>query len=152
MSPTKKMAHHARGQSNELPRLIHARCCRWRGRRKWSGPHFVNWRAELRGPNVTRQQLPNRRGHERLDFEHSGIRYTAGVGRFEDGGLAEIFLNTAKHGTAIDVNARDAAVAASLLLQHGCSVDTLRQALTRNSDGSASGPLARALDLLAGGR
>jgi hypothetical protein len=28
-------------------------------------------------------------------------------------------------------------------------VDTLRKALTRNSDGSASGPLARALDLLA---
>jgi hypothetical protein len=27
-------------------------------------------------------------------------------------------------------------------------VDTLRKALTRNSDASASGPLARALDLL----
>ena len=47
------------------------------------------------------------------------------------------------------MNARDAAVAASLLLQHGCQVDTLRKALTRNSDGSASGPLSRALDLLA---
>jgi hypothetical protein len=57
-------------------------------------------------------------------------------------------LNTRKHGTAVDVNARDAAVAASLLLQHGCHVDTLRKALTRNSDGSASGALARALDLL----
>jgi hypothetical protein len=99
--------------------------------------------------DVTRQRLPNRRGHELLDFEHGGIRYTAGVGRFEDDTLAEIFLNTAKQGTAIDVNARDAAVAASLLLQHGCSVDTLSQALTRNGDGSGSGPLARALDLLA---
>ena len=39
--------------------------------------------------------------------------------------------------------------AASLLLQHGCHVDTLRRALTRNSDDSASGPLARALDLMA---
>jgi hypothetical protein len=47
------------------------------------------------------------------------------------------------------LNARDAAVAASLLLQHGCHLDTLRRALTRNSDGSASGPLAHALDLLA---
>jgi hypothetical protein len=98
---------------------------------------------------MTRQRLPNRRGHELLDFEHGGIRYTAGVGRFEDGTLAEIFLNTAKQGTAIDVNARDAAVAVSLLLQHGCPVDTLRQALTRNGDGSGSGPLAHALDLLA---
>jgi hypothetical protein len=95
-----------------------------------------------------RQRLPNRRGHELLDFEHGGIRYTVGVGRFEDGRLAEIFLNTTKHGTAVDTNARDAAVAASLLLQHGCPLETLRRALTRNADGSASGPLARALDLL----
>jgi ribonucleoside-diphosphate reductase alpha chain len=97
-------------------------------------------------------RLPNRRGHELVDFEHGGIRYTAGIGRFEDGELAEIFLNTAKHGTAIDTNARDAAVAASLLLQHGCLVETLSRALTRNADGSASGPLAHALDLLAKGR
>ena len=99
--------------------------------------------------DMTRQRLPNRRGHELLTFQHEGIRYTAGVGRFADGGLAEIFLATAKHGSALDVIARDAAVAASLLLQHGCPVDTLRQALTRNSDGSGSGPLARALDLIA---
>ena len=92
--------------------------------------------------------LPNRRGHELLDFEHAGIQYTVGIGRFDDGSVAEVFLNTSKHGTAVDVNARDAAVAASLVLQHGCPADTLRKALTRNSDGSASGPLARALDLL----
>jgi hypothetical protein len=98
---------------------------------------------------TTRQRLPDRRAHELLDFEHGGIRYIAGVGRFADGGLAEIFLNTTKHGTALDVNVRDAAVAASLLLQHGCPVETLCQALTRNGDGSGSGPLARALDLLA---
>ena len=73
-----------------------------------------------------RQRLPNRRSHELLDFEHGGISYTAGVGRFEDGRPAEIFLNTAKHGTAVDTNARDAAVAASLLLQHGCPIEILR--------------------------
>jgi hypothetical protein len=56
---------------------------------------------------MTRQRLLNRRGHELLTFEHVGFRYTVGVGRFEDGTLAEIFLNTAKQGTAIDVNARD---------------------------------------------
>jgi hypothetical protein len=96
-----------------------------------------------------RQRLPDRRIHEVLEFEHGGITYTAAAGRFENGNLAEIFLTTAMHGTAVDANARDAAVAASLLLQHGCHVDTLRKALTRNSDGSPSGPLARALDLLA---
>src|SRR5205809_4884462 len=103
-------------------------------------------------PLGSRRCLPNRRAHELLDFEHGGIRYTAGVGRFDDGGVAEVFLNTRKHGTAVDVNARDAAVAASLLLQHGCSVETLQRALTRNGDGSASGPLARALDLCSEGQ
>ena len=93
-----------------------------------------------------RQRLPNRREHELLNFEHRGVSYTAGIGRFENGQLAEIFLSTCKHGTAVDVNARDAAVAASLLLQHGCQADTLRRALTRNSDGSTSGLLSHALD------
>jgi hypothetical protein len=104
--------------------------------------------AELRGPNVTRQRPPNRRGRELLSFEHERIRYTAGVGRFADGGVAKIFRNIAKYGTALDVNARALAVAASPLVQHRCPVDTLRQAVNRNSDGSGSGPLACALDLL----
>jgi hypothetical protein len=100
-------------------------------------------------PTFARKHLPNRREHELLDFEHGSIRYTAGIGRFEDGTISEIFLNTGKHGTAVDTNAPDAAVAASLLLQYGCPAEVLRHALTRNGDGSASGPLARALDLLA---
>lgn len=103
----------------------------------------------MTAPAEARRRLANRRDHELLTFEHGGIHYTAGIGRFENGDLAEIFLNTRKHGTAVDVNARDAAVAASLLLQHGCHLDTLRKALTRNTDGSASGPLACALDLVA---
>jgi hypothetical protein len=80
----------------------------------------------MTGPETTtettagRRRLPNRRAHELLSFEHGGIHYIAGVGRFENGDLAEIFLNTGRHGTTIDTNARDAAVAASLLLQYGC--------------------------------
>jgi len=97
-----------------------------------------------------RRRLPNRRAHLVLDFEHGGFAYTAGIGFFDDARRqpAEIFLTTPKHGTVLDTNARDAAIAASLLLQHGCPVDTLRRALTRNADGSASGPLAHVLDLL----
>jgi hypothetical protein len=96
----------------------------------------------------TRQRLPNRRASEQFALACNGLNYATSASFFADGRLAEIFLNTAKHGTAVDVNARDAAVAASLLFQHGCPADTLRSALTRNSDGSASGPLAHALDLL----
>jgi hypothetical protein len=37
--------------------------------------------------------------------------------------------------------ARDAAILTSICLQHGASTETIRHALTRNSNGSASGPL-----------
>jgi ribonucleoside-diphosphate reductase alpha chain len=89
----------------------------------------------------TRRRLPNRRGLLVIEFDHNGFAYTAGVGFFDDAGRepAEIFLTTAKCGTLLDTNARDPAIAASLLLQHGCPVETLRRALTRNGDGSAWG-------------
>ena len=92
----------------------------------------------------------------RRDADGSVTAIAAGGGRIGkraiEGAISEIFLNTGKQGTAIDTNARDAAVAASLLLQYGCSVEILRRALTRNGDGSASGPLARALDLIQGAK
>jgi hypothetical protein len=59
-----------------------------------------------------------------------------------------VFLNADKIGTGIETQARDAAITASLYFQQGGSPETLRRALTRNSDGSASGPLGRLLDLL----
>src|SRR4051812_16438771 len=97
-----------------------------------------------------RARLPNRRAHELVQFEHAGFRYVAGLGRFTDGRIAEIFLNaSAKTGTAADTQARDAAVVCSIALQHGADVETIRRALMRNGDGSASGPLGQLLDLLA---
>ena len=95
-----------------------------------------------------RRRLPNRRGGELLDFDHAGRRYTAGVSRFPDGGLGEIFLHCAKAGSDAADIAMDAAVVASLALQHGCPVSTLRKALTRGSDGKAAGPIGALLDLL----
>jgi hypothetical protein len=103
-------------------------------------------------PIAARERLPDRREHELLDFEHGGFRYIGGIGRFEDGRPAEIFLNVAKSGTAIENHARDAAVTASLALQYGTPVDVIRHALTRNGDGSASGALGALLDLVASER
>lgn len=99
-----------------------------------------------------RARLPDRRAHELIDFQHSGFRFTAGLGRHADGTLAEIFLNADKVGTAIETTARDAAILASFALQHGASVDELRKAVTRNTDGTASGALGALLDILANGR
>jgi ribonucleoside-diphosphate reductase alpha chain len=95
-----------------------------------------------------RERLPNRRAHELVNLSHAGFRCIAGVGRFSDGRLAEIFLNVAKTGTDMDASARDSAILASLLLQHGVALQTIRHALLRNSDGSAAGPLGALLDML----
>ena len=96
-----------------------------------------------------RAHLPNRRAHDVIDFEHGGFRYTAGIGRFADGRIAEVFLAAAKIGTPLDAAARDAAIVTSLALQYGAPAGTIRHALTRNCDGSASGPVGALLDLLA---
>ncbi len=98
---------------------------------------------------ANRHRLPNRRAHTLVNIEAGGFRYVAGVGHYDDGGLAEIFLNAEKGGTAIDTAARDSAVVASIALQHGVGIETIRHALMRNGSGIASGPLGTLLDLLA---
>lgn len=99
-----------------------------------------------------RRRLPQRRFHELLDFEHAGHRYTAGLGFFETGGLGEIFINVpGRSGSTVETVARDAAILTSICLQHGASMETIRHALTRNGDGSASGPVGVLLDSLATG-
>jgi ribonucleoside-diphosphate reductase alpha chain len=98
---------------------------------------------------MARERLPNRRGHEGLFFSHGGFDYTAGIGRFDDGRLAEIFLTGSKSGTTIDAWAHDAAIVASLALQHGVAPETIRHAIGREHGGGAATPLGALLDLLA---
>ena len=72
--------------------------------------------------------------------------------RFPDGRLAEIFLTNGKCGSDADEAARDNAVVCSLALQHNVPVEVIRKALLRNCDGSGSGPLTVALDIITGKR
>ena len=100
---------------------------------------------------TARQQLPARRAHEVLSFPHGGYAYTAGVGRFDDGTVGEIFLTTsAKGGSVLEAWSRDAAIITSLSLQHGVDAETIRMALTRDDHGKAAGPVGELLDMLAG--
>src|SRR5260370_37848866 len=98
---------------------------------------------------IKRERLPSRRQSETFDFEFAGLRYTCTVGRFRDGRVAEIFLGNHKTNSSADTNARDSAIVASLALQYGADIETIRKALCRDSHGGASGPLGVALDLLA---
>jgi hypothetical protein len=99
---------------------------------------------------TARLRPPNRRESQQFALECNGLRFTATVSRFADGGFAEIFLQNDKPGSQSDANARDAAIAASLALQFGCSLDTLRRALLRNADGSPATALGAALDIISG--
>jgi len=99
---------------------------------------------------TARERLPDRRPHELRDFEFGGIRYTAGVGHLGDGSPGEIFLSPiGKVGTDLEAHARDAAITASLCLQHGCPLDALRKALTRSGNGGPGSPMAYIVDQLA---
>jgi hypothetical protein len=93
-----------------------------------------------------RERLPNRRLSETFNVEVAGLRYKATISRFSDGGVAEVFVSNHKAGNASDVAARDAGILVSLLLQHGCPLETIAHALSRNSDGTASGVIGAVLD------
>jgi ribonucleoside-diphosphate reductase alpha chain len=92
-----------------------------------------------RGGSMTREYLPNRRGSLSYQFTHTGMSFTATISRFSDGRLAEIFIDHSRPNSQIGEFANDAAVLASLLLQHGVTAAAIRH--------SISGPLSTALAL-----
>jgi ribonucleoside-diphosphate reductase alpha chain len=96
-----------------------------------------------------RRRLENRRAALTFDLEVAGLKYTATVGRFPDGRVAEVFLNNHRVNSAADVNARDASITLSIALQSGADFEAIRKALSRDSSGRASGPLGAALDIVA---
>lgn len=93
-----------------------------------------------------REFLPGRRPHEIVEFQHRGHGYLGGIGRYEDGRIAEIFLDAGKAGTALQAVSRDAAVLASLALQFGAPLDVIRHALAADEDGAAAGPIGALID------
>jgi ribonucleoside-diphosphate reductase alpha chain len=89
---------------------------------------------------VSRTRLPDRRRHDVAEIEHGGFRLTVGSGRFTDGRLGEVFIDSTKIGTALDTILRDCAVLTSLALQAGIGVSTIRAAVANN------GAIAAVLD------
>jgi hypothetical protein len=93
-----------------------------------------------------RQRLQNRRLCETFDIRVGDLSYKVSVGHFSNSDLAETFISNHRSNSAADVAARDCGILISLLLQHGCDVRTIARALSRNTDGSASGVAAAVLD------
>jgi len=101
---------------------------------------------------TARLRLPNRRPCETFDIEIAGLRYKVTVSYFPDGSLSECFISNHKHGNASDVAARDAGILLSLCLQFGCPVETIARALSRNTNGTASGVIGAVLDKIIAGK
>jgi hypothetical protein len=100
---------------------------------------------------TARVRLPNRRFSETFTVEAAGLRFTATISRYGNGTLGEVFLMNHQAGSGAGIMANDCAIAASLALQFGCPVDTLRKALSRDARGRATGPLGAALDIISAG-
>jgi hypothetical protein len=99
----------------------------------------------------TRERLPNRRASTTFEFELGTLHYFCSFSCFADGRVGEIFLQNHKAGSQSDANARESAIAASLALQFGCPLETLRGAVLRNHNGTAATPLGAALDAINAG-
>jgi hypothetical protein len=99
----------------------------------------------------SRQHLPNRRASTSFNFECGVHSYVATISYFPGTDrLAEVFLGNGRAGSDVDSAAKDSAVVASIALQHGVPLNTIRKALLRDPRGVASSPLGVALDLIAG--
>jgi len=98
----------------------------------------------------SRERLPTRRGSINFNFECGTFKYVATASFFPDGRLAEIFLDNGKAGSTADTIAKDAALLCSIALQHGVTLDVIRHALLRDSQGGALTVLGCALDIVAG--
>jgi hypothetical protein len=99
--------------------------------------------------SASRQNL---RYQQRLKARKTANHYIATISYFPGSNrLAEIFLGNGRAGSDIDAAAKDSAVVASIALQHGVPVETIRKALLRDAHGRASSPLGTVLDLLAEG-
>jgi hypothetical protein len=79
-------------------------------------------------------------------FERDGAAYQMTVGYFPDGKVGEIFLNAARGNSLLDVLASDAAILASLAIQHGCTLETIARAVKRDARGEPASPIGAALD------
>jgi ribonucleoside-diphosphate reductase alpha chain len=73
---------------------------------------------------MTRERLPGRHRHDVAEIEHGGFKLIVGVGRYSDGRLGELFIDTHKGGTAIDTILRDSAILLSFALQAGIDATT----------------------------
>jgi ribonucleoside-diphosphate reductase alpha chain len=98
-----------------------------------------------------RDSLPQRRGSESFETWFEGQQFVVTFSCFQDGRLAEVFVNAIKSATLFDHLARDTGLLISLALQHGASADRLAIAVSRDSEERPQGLAGHVLDIVGRG-
>lgn len=103
-----------------------------------------------------RERLPGRRPSEVIEFNHietNGNRspFVATVGRYLDGRVGEVFLDAPRADSAVGILCHDAAVVMSIALQHGASIQELKDSVARTKleAGQPQSVIGSALDVIA---
>ena len=98
-----------------------------------------------------RNALPMRRHCETFEIDFGGLRksHVITVGYYDEGNIGEVFINGGKSGEQVEAIARDGAVLLSIALQHGVALDTIRHALTRDSQDAPQSIVGVVVDRLA---
>lgn len=95
---------------------------------------------------MTREELNPRRECSTFDACFRGMQLTISYAQYDDGRIAEIFVDTAAGSSDLANDIRDSAVSASLALQHGVTIGALRKSMLRSRNGRPAGVLGFVLD------
>lgn len=96
-----------------------------------------------------RERLPQRRGGENFDFIVGKTHFQASVRRGSKNIVREVFINSSKIDSDVDLTMRDAAILISIALQYGITSMEMAHSMGRNMDGRASSPIGEILDIIA---
>jgi hypothetical protein len=98
---------------------------------------------------LARVELPQRRGGENFDFLCGTTHFTSSVRRAAPRSrITEVFINSSKVDSDVDLTMRDAACVISIALQYGVPLGPLAHSTGRNADGAPASPIGAILDIL----
>ena len=103
----------------------------------------------------SRKKLPNRRRSETFKFTVQGQfgrashQYYATVGFYNNGRVGEVFIRprSGKPGTELNIAMLELSTVTSIALQHGASIEELREAMPRN-EAQPEGVIGTLFDLI----
>jgi len=95
-----------------------------------------------------REPLPLRRIAISWSARFYNREFAITAGLYPSGRIGEVFAMSDKIGSDMQALTRDGAILISLALQHGCPLETMQHAISRNPDNTASSFIGALIDEL----